>query len=1036
MDIDRKNSAEHLQVGPLGCGVNAIYATAAAGTAAMSRFIKGLLFRGHWSNELNYNEDTETIDGSMQWADATGHVRLMSYAGGSPLLPSRFVHSPLHPSERALHADDRDQVRGLGNIFWEGDEHDGRWDELRGDILGMVFCSPLGTISPEKLWWAASRLGVHSPAKSELDEGYQRLKAEEQELLDRLRSSESVDHDRAWWSLERDRIASELMHVQTLNQQATEKADRCCEPCSTPGNERLVTTQVEIARLRALQQDSLVNEANSQLSEHRDSLNVQSGTHLFNNISSHNGAFDNGKSNAARNEFASERNRLQNRIEQLLAEQASVEAEGRKSPSMHTTYTASHVSHPTKRWDDAQLRQEHAHAEEMLRRWDRRAQTHRRLAEVQSHLRTRSPYRRTIEGSLIPIAEKYLRELTSGASRQLPPWAVEASYLNQQAIPTHNASTVGELGNRREHYDNHLPSGSTRQRKLVDLAIRLAIAEVAVPRIGRIPMLLDDSLGAFRGESLEQILHVLSGFSRDGRQLLISTSDEHIARRIAAHGGTVSRMVEVLRYARPNFVMDTQSELGMHPSMDQSAIFASDHQARRLRIHNVGSQEMEIRELNQQLTGLANEQAHHSWWLPNGAKLVNTHYETSREPSQPGRRTFLQVDNAVQDAPGITQELMRRLNAVGVYRVGDLLRSSSGNLSSSIRVDIAMIDQIQRVAELMCGTQGLRAFDAQVLVGCGIHRSDALRSLPAADLVHRVESFLTGSAGQDLLRSATSFEVARIRNWISDMRKSLSNRAHREVVPIRSERRTVRDRANRGQSSRERTTRVRSDSDYESRPRIVRSSERSSEKRSEPSPSSQFDRTPRAVAGYTDLSSGSASRSRNANPQNYGSQNNSSQRSSSVRSTSATSSQWKFYLDIDSPIVDAPSIGPKMAERLAPFNLRSVGDLVAVNAESVASQLADRAVSTETIQQWQHQALLVCRIPNLRGHDAQMIVGSGLMSAEQVAASAPTELLDKVIRFASSKQGVRLLRGASVPDMKEVSDWIQWAQNCRAVRAA
>jgi len=125
-----------------------------------------------------------------------------------------------------------------------------------------------------------------------------------------------------------------------------------------------------------------------------------------------------------------------------------------------------------------------------------------------------------------------------------------------------------------------------------------------------------------------------------------------------------------------------------------------------------------------------------------------------------------------------------------------------------------------------------------------------------------------------------------------------------------------------------------------------------------------------------------------------------------------------------------------MAERLAPFNLLSVGDLVSVNAESVASQLADRAFSKETIQQWQHQALLVCRIPNLRGHDAQMIVGSGLTSAEQVAASEPRELLDKVIRFASSKQGVRILRGANVPDLDEVSDWIQWAQNCRAVRAA
>ncbi|MCY2985533.1 MAG: DUF4332 domain-containing protein [Planctomycetota bacterium] len=1025
MDIDRKNSAEHLQVGPLACGVNAIYATAAAGSAAMSRFIKGLLFRGHWSNELNYNEESETIDGSMQWADATGHVRLMSYAGGSPLLPSRFVHSPLHPSQRALHADDRDQVRGLGNIFWEGDEHDGRWDELRGDILGMVFCSPLGTVSPEKLWWAASRLGVHSAAKSELDEGYQRLKAEEQELLDRLRSSESVDHDRAWWSLERDRIASELSHVQILNQQAAEKADRCCQPCATPGNERLVTLQVEIARLRALQQDSLVNEANLQLSEHRDSLNIQTGANRFDKGSMQDAAFEKAKSASDRNEFVAERKRLQNRIDQLLAEQATVEAEGRRTsftPSIHTT---SDVPFPAKRWDDSQLRQQQAHAEEMLGRWDRRAQSHRRLAEVQSHLRTRSPYRRTIEGSLIPVAEKYLRELTSGASRQLPPWAVEASYLNQPSMASHYGSQADDLGYRKEYYENHLPSENTRQRKLVDLAIRLSIAEVAVPRIGRIPMLLDDSLGSFRGESLEQILHVLSGFSRDGRQLLVSTTDEHMARRIAAHGGTVSRMVEVLRYARPNFVMDPQRELGMHPSMDQSAIFASDHYARPLRILNTDSPELEIRELNQQLTGLANEQANYSWWLPSGARLVNTHHETLREPSQSGRRYFLHVDHAVQEAPGVTQEMMRRLNSVGVYRVGDLLRASAGNLSSSIRVDFSMLDQIQRVAELMCGTAGLRAFDAQVLVGCGIHRSDALRSLPAADVVHRVESFLTGSTGQELLRSAASFEVARIRNWISDMRKSLSNRTSGEVVSIRSERRTVRDRANRARLNRDRRD---SDSiarprvndaaprENEARPRIVRSSERSSNR----FPAGQFDRAQPAVAGYTELASPSVTRSRNA-----GSQSSGPQRTS-----------WKFYLDIDSPIVDAPSIGPKMAERLAPFNLRTVGDLVAVNAESVASQLGDRSVSAETILQWQHQALLVCRVPNLRGHDAQMIVGSGLTSAEQVAASEPTELLDKVIRVASSKQGVRMLRGTSVPDHEEVSDWIQWAQNCRAVRAA
>ena len=1010
MDIDRKNSAEHLQVGPLGCGLNAIYATVTPSSSAMTRFVKGLLFRGNCSNELNYDEESETIDGSLQWADATGHVRLMSYAGGSPLLPSRFVHSPLHPSERTIHSDDRDQNRGLGNILWEGDEHDGRWDDLRGDILGMVFCSPLGTVSPEKLWWAASRLGVHSAAKSELDEGYQRLKAEEQELLERLRNSESVDHDRAWWSIERDRIAAELAHVQNMNQQASEKAERCCQPCSPSGNERLVSIQHEIARLRGLQKESLVNEANSQFNEHRtDSLRVNSNSTLFNNVSLHNAALGKGKSAFDRAEYVTERQRLQSKIDPLLAEQAALESE------LWTVGTA-HASHPGKRWDDVQLRQQHSHSEDMLRRWDRRAQTHRRLAEVQSHLRTRSPYRRTTEGSLIPSAEKFLRELTSGAARQLPPWAVDASSLDQH-LNRHGSIGLGRESNfRNEHNDNTLPSENTRQRKLVDLAIRLAIAQAAVPRIGRIPLLLDDSLGGFRGESLEQILHVLSAFSRDGRQLLLSTNDESIARRIAAHGGTVSRMLEVMRYARPSYLLDGQNEFGMHPSIEHSATLSTVRDKRPLRIVSADSPEIEIRELNRQLTGWANEEANHSWWLPNPSRMASPtiQAEASSDRMVNGKRFFLQVDSPVQDAPGVSSELMRRLNTSGIYRVGDLLRASTTKLGSVIRVESAMLDQIQRVAELMCGTPQLRAFDAQVLVGCGIIRSDALRSLSAAELVQCVESFLSTSAGQDLLRGATSFEVARIRNWIADMRRSYGNRSREVVVPIRTNR----------NRDRERARRERRETSDEARPRIVRPNGNGVQRGNE-SPFASVRETHPISAQQ---GNGSVSRNQRTNPVTG---------SSVARSAGSNSaSQWKFYLDIDSPIVDAPSIGPRMAERLAPFNLSTVGDLIAVDAENVASQLADRGVSADLVQQWQHQALLVCRIPNLRGHDAQLIVGCGLRTAEQLAASDAVELYNKVIRFASSKPGVRILRGSNVPDQAEVTDWIQWAQNCRAVRAA
>ena len=264
------------------------------------------------------------------------------------------------------------------------------------------------------------------------------------------------------------------------------------------------------------------------------------------------------------------------------------------------------------------------------------------------------------------------------------------------------------------------------------------------------------------------------------------------------------------------------------------------------------------------------------------------------------------------------------------------------------------------------------------------------------------------------MRGASAFEIARIRNWIADMRRSLGNRVHEEVVPIRSDRNRVRDRANP----------VRRESSYDARPRIVRSNERRSDS----------DRTAQLnVAGHEATDYSTPAISANSRGQRI----NSSRSSSTSRSGNVgTASQWKFYLDVDSPVVDAPSIGPRMAERLSPMNILTVGDLVSVNAEDVAQQLTDRNVSAEVVRQWQSQALFVCRVPNLRGHDAQLIVGCDVTTAEQLAACDSAELFSKVVRFASSKPGVRILRGSNAPDQQEVSDWIQWAQNCRAVRAA
>ena len=92
--------------------------------------------------------------------------------------------------------------------------------------------------------------------------------------------------------------------------------------------------------------------------------------------------------------------------------------------------------------------------------------------------------------------------------------------------------------------------------------------------------------------------------------------------------------------------------------------------------------------------------------------------------------------------------------------------------------------------------------------------------------------------------------------------------------------------------------------------------------------------------------------------------------------------------------------------------------------------------SAESIRQWQDQARLVCRVPELRGHDAQVLVACGLRDPESIAQLSPQALFAIVGPFVATKDGQRLLRSAKSPDLAEVTDWITWAQQARALKAA
>ncbi len=834
LDIDKKNAASQYHVGPLGAGLNAVYSPLVANSTLLTRFTKSLLFRGQTLGELDDSEFA-SIDGSVTWVDASGHLRMIDCVGGRPLFAQ--IASALPSASGALCQEDDERIRGQGNMYWEGEAADGRWDELRADILGMVFCSPLGSVSPEKLWWAAGRLGVHSPAKMELDEGYKAIKDEETLLLDRLRNSDPVDHDQTWWISERDRLRGQLQQIQQHN----------FEQSATPNTQKVA-------------------------------------------------------------------------------------------------------------WDDAQINQGLAQAEVMIQRWSQRNQWHQRLAQVQSSLLTRSVYRRTSSGSLIPSAERILSELTAGSVRQLPTWAVEASYLHSEA---YNA------GLRHDVIDAQVPPAETRQRRLVDLAIRLAIAQAARTRIGRIPFLLENSLDGFRGEPLEQILHVVSNFSRDGWQILLTTADEFIARRIAGHGGTVARVHENLRYAKPQYVIDSDTDLGLHPVLDRAPIVPSSRSTSSLR-----SISSDFNEINRQLDWLAQQE---------DSQLVER-----VEPMvyhRNGKTYYLSKESLIESVPGLGIETLRRLRSVGVHRVSDFIGATIQRLASVTGLRSEWLQNTIGVAELMCEVPQMRVFDARVLVSCGVYSSKQLSGTNPLVIAKKIHRFLDTQAGQSLCKSAQRGEFVRLQRWIQSIyqQHGLVSNLSGDAVDF--------------------------DWDLiERKSKQVGTTVDQQPYDAEDDPDFRED-AGQAVAKFNIYSG-------------------------------KTDATWKFYLDLASPVVDAPTIGPKMAQKLEAIRVKTIGDLLAGDSGDIAVAIGEKAVTRETVETWKSQSMLVCRVPNLRGQDAQLLVAAGYRTAESIAEASGDVLYEAIARVASSKQGLRYLRGGNPPDRDRVVSWIEWSKHSRMVKAA
>jgi predicted flap endonuclease-1-like 5' DNA nuclease len=135
----------------------------------------------------------------------------------------------------------------------------------------------------------------------------------------------------------------------------------------------------------------------------------------------------------------------------------------------------------------------------------------------------------------------------------------------------------------------------------------------------------------------------------------------------------------------------------------------------------------------------------------------------------------------------------------------------------------------------------------------------------------------------------------------------------------------------------------------------------------------------------------------------------------------------RIRLTREALVVDAPSIGPKTAGRLSVIGVKTVGDLLSLTPEEAAQRIKASHINAGIIKDWQAQALLACSVPDLNGTSAQIIVGAGIYSVDDLATTDLDSLMDAIELFATSNEGERLLRDGKVPPRERVKGWIEAA---------
>ncbi|MGI9517211.1 MAG: DUF4332 domain-containing protein [Pirellulaceae bacterium] len=373
---------------------------------------------------------------------------------------------------------------------------------------------------------------------------------------------------------------------------------------------------------------------------------------------------------------------------------------------------------------------------------------------------------------------------------------------------------------------------------------------------------------------------------------------------------------------------------------------------------------------------------YHGWTRPNDHQATAEPIDYVPTPVIESPRTRCSRETVLQDIDLVESIYLTPMESLGIRTVGQLLDMDLTAQEKELArrgFNVDQIDRWQAQAWLLICLPELGTNDARVLVGSGIDRPELIMQMPEGEILERIKRYLDSSAGRRSNVAWSQFSTGRIRQWASRLRDTDHWRSY---------------------------TRSR----YRSR-----------------------DKGTRRTGDWSSGNRRTASASRRSTAPL---RTRSTRGSSTSRTAATTTSAYRFYLNQSDDIDAAPSIGARSAERFYDIGIETVDDFLAADADEMAGQLENRRMSAKVLRTWQKQSRLMCHVPNLRGHDVQILVACGITEPTDLATMNADSLLQTVTKFVKTKEGLRVLRNGKQPDLDEIHEWIDAANHGRTLKAA